>query len=168
MATSKAFITAESTVKVNGEAGADHAWSVEGVTNGAGRVSVQIDLGAAPRASIFDWSCELLFQATPTQGDPFEIYKAGAPDDDSTQIDGDVGASDAALGDLDQVRNLAFVGVVVAEEADTTKMVGSGSFLHTQRYLTLVCLNNTGATINATDSNFVFKLTDRAWQGQAT
>ena len=168
MATSKAFITAESTVKVNGEAGADHAWSVEGVTNGAGRVSVQIDLGAAPRASIFDWSCELLFQATPTQGDPFEIYKAGAPDDDSTQIDGDVGASDAALGDLDQVRNLAILGSVVAEEADTTKMVGSGSFLHTQRYLTLVCLNNTGATINATDSNFVFKLTDRAWQGQAT
>lgn len=168
MATSKAFITAESTIKVNGEAGADEAWSMEAITDGAGRVSIQIDLGTAPRASIFDWSCELLLQATPTQGDVVELYIASAPEDDATQIDGDIGAVDAALGDVDQVRNLKFIGTVVAEEADTTKMVGSGSFLHTQRYLTLVGKNETGATINATDSNFVFKLTARAWQGQAT
>ena len=168
MATSKAFITAESTVKINGEAGADHAWSVEGVVDGAGRVSIQIDLGVAPRASWFDWSCEILCQATPTQGAVFELFRAGAPEDDSTQISGDVGAADAALGDVDQVRNLIPVGAVTVEEADTTKMVGEGSFLHTQRYLTLVCLNSTGATINATDSNFVFKMTERAWQGQAT
>lgn len=166
--TSKAFITSESTVKVNGEAGADHAWSIEAITDGAGRVSVQIDLGAAPRASIFDWSYETLFQATPTQGASIELYKAGAPDDDSTQIDGDVGASDAALGDVDQLRNLESFGSLVAEEADTTKMVGSGSFLHTSQYLTLVMLNNSGATTNATDSNSIFKLTARAWQGQAT
>jgi len=167
MATSKAFITAESTIKVNGEAGADLAWSVENITNGAGRVSAQLDLGAAPRASIFDWSCELLAQATPTQYAAFELYKAAAPEDDATQIDGDIGAVDAALGDVDQVKNLAYFGSVVAEEADTTKMVGSGSFVHTDRYLSLVCLNNLGATINATDSNFIFKLTARAWQGQA-
>jgi len=127
VATSKAFITAESTVKINGEGDADHAWSVEGLVDGAGRVSIQIDLGAAPRASIFDWSCEVVFQATPTQGDVLELYKAGAPEDDSTQIDGDVGAADAALGDIDQVRNCKFFGSVTAEEANTTKMVGSGA-----------------------------------------
>jgi hypothetical protein len=168
MTTSKSFITAESTVKINGEAGADHAWSVEGVVDGAGRVSVQIDLGGAPRASIFDWSGELLSQATPTQGGTGDFYRAGAPDDDSTQIDGDVGASDAALGDVDQIRNLHYIGSVISEEADTTKMVSSGTFTHTQRYLSLVFDNNLGATVNATDSNFVFKLTARAWQGQAT
>lgn len=168
MATSKSFITAESTVKVNGEAGADHAWSVEGLTDGAGRVSIQIDLGVAPRGAIFDWSCELLSQATPTQGGTLDLYRAGAPDDDSTQIDGDIGASDAALGDVDQLRNLHFIGIVTSEEADTTKMVSSGTFTHTQRYLSLIADNNLGATINATDSNFVFKLTLRVWQGQAT
>lgn len=168
MATSKSLITAENTLKINGEAGADVAWSVEGVVDGAGRVSVQQDLGAAPRASIFDWSCELLAQATPTQFEPFEIYIAGAPEDDSTQIDGDVGAADAALGDIDQLKNLQFIGAVIAEEADTSKMVASGSFVFTGRFLSLVCLNNLGATINATDSNFVFKLTKRAFQGQAT
>lgn len=168
MATSKAFITSESTVKVNGEAGADHAWSVEGVVDGAGRVSVQIDLGAAPRAAIFEWSCEIVSQATPTQGGSYNLYKVGAPDDDSTQIQGDVGASDAALGDIDQLRNLTFVGSVVVEEADTSKMVAEGTFMHTQRYLSLVIQNESGATINATDSNFIFKLTARAWQGQAT
>lgn len=168
MATSKSFITAESTVKINGEAGADHAWSVEGLTDGAGRVSIQIDLGVAPRASIFDWSSEHLGQATPTQGGSLDFYRAGAPDDDSTQIDGDIGASDAALGDVDQLKNLHFIGKVTSEEADTTKMVGSDTFTHTQRYLTLVADNNLGATVNATDSNFIFKLTARAYQGQAT
>lgn len=168
--TSKAFITSESTVKINGEAGADHAWSVEGLADGAGRVSIQIDLGAAPRASLFDWSCEVLLQATtPVQGDGFNLYKASAPDSDSTQIDGDVGASDAALGDLDQLRNLQYFGSVTVEEAaDTSKLVASGSFVHTDRYLTLVADNETGGTTNATDSNFVFLLTARAWQGQAT
>ena len=169
MATSKSLITAESTIKINGEGEADIAWSMEGVSDGAGRVADQIDLGAAAvRGSIFDWSCEVLFQATPTQGEPLELYKASAPEDDSTQIDGDVGASDAALGDVDQVRNLIPIGVVVAEEANTTKMVASGSFTHTDRYLTIVGLNNSGATTNATDSNFIFKLSERAWQGQAT
>jgi len=170
MATSKSYIAAGGlgNVKVNGEAGADHAWTLEGIVDGAGRVSVQIDLGAAPRASIFDFSIEIPMQATPTQGAAIELYKAGAPDDDATQIDGDVGASDAALGDVDQIRNLRPIGALVAEEADTSKMVASGEFMHTQRYLTLVMLNNTGATTNATDSNCIMQLSDRAWQGQAT
>ena len=168
MATSKSFITAESTVKVNGEAGADHAWTVEGLTDANGRVSIQIDWGAAPRANIYDWSAEALFQATPTQYKSLNFYIATAPENDSTQIDGDVGASDAALGDVDQLRNLKFIGSLVAEEANTTKMVASGVFTSNTRYMSLVAFNDTGATVNATDSNFIFTITERANQGQAT
>lgn len=166
--TSKSFITQESTVKINGEAGADHAWSVEGLSDGAGRVSIQIDLGVAPRASIFDWSCKVIPQATPTQGKTYDFYIATAPDDDATQISGDVGNADAALGDIDQLRNLKRIGLVVAEEANTTDMVAPGSFVTRQRYLSLVIFNDSGSAINATDSNFVFKLTARAHQGQDT
>jgi len=144
---------------VSGASGADYAWSVEGISNAAGRVSAQIDLGTLPRADEYEWSCEVQFQATPTQGAGLELYKGGAPDSDSTQIDGDVGASDAALGDVDMRRNLQGFGFVVSENAAASEpCVASGVFRHTQRYLSLVAYNASGATVNATDTNFVFLL----------
>lgn len=143
----------------NGEAGADVAWSVEGTTNSAGRVSDQIDWGVAPRPDLYEWSCEVQFQATPTQGLGLELYVAGAPDDDSTQIDGDIGATDAALADSDMRRNLMPIGYVVSENAAANeKCVASGKFEFTQRYMSLVAYNASGASVNATDSNFLFKI----------
>jgi len=169
MATSKAFITNESEETISGVAGADHAWTLEGIADGAGRVSVQIDLGAAPRKSEFQLYLEVLFQATPTQGGTLDFYKAEAPDSDATMIPGDIGATDAALGDVDQLRSLDFIGSLTAEEADTTKMVMSPiNFLCKSRYLTLVMDNNSGATTNATDTNCIGILVGRAQQGQAT
>jgi hypothetical protein len=165
--TSKAQILTGTALKFNGEAGADKAFSMEGVTTGAGRVSEQKDLGASPRDFAFDWTCELLCQATPTQYATVDFYIAVAPDNDATMIPGDVGNADAALGDLDQLRNLQYIGSVVIEEADTSKMVGFGSFECTGRYLTIVGVNNSGATLNATDSNFIFNLIPKVIQGQA-
>jgi hypothetical protein len=166
--TSKAYVLTETSIKVNGEAGADVALSAEGVLDGAGRVSTQKDWGSGARAYQYDWSCEVLFQATPTQYGTLNIYLATAPDNDPTQISGDVGATDAALGDLDQLKNLQFIGSVIAEEADTTKMVGSGEFESSKRYQSYVIHNDSGAAINATDSNFILTITPKAIQGQAT
>ena len=152
---------------VNGETGADTAWSMEGVANAAGRVSAQIDWGAAPRPDEYEWSCEVQWQATPTQGAVLELYVAGAPDGDSTQIDGDVGSTDAALGDVDMRRNLKYIGCVVSENAAASEVcVASGRFRFTQRYMTLVGYNGGGATINATDSNFRFNIVPFYYQGQ--
>jgi hypothetical protein len=152
---------------ISGIVGADYAWSVEGVTNGAGRVSAQIDLGAVPREYIFHWSCEIQFQATPTQYNTFDIYIAEAIDADSTQISGDEGASDAALGDVDSVRNMRYIGSVVVENAAASeKNVASGTFVTYSRYISMVCINNSGATVNATDSNFRFDITPKNYQGQ--
>ena len=163
----ESYITNGTARLVNGEAGADVAFSVEGVADGAGRVSTQIDLGAAPRPYIFAWSCEVQWQATPTQYGSLDLYIATAPDGDSTQIDGDVGATDAALGDVDMRRNLKYIGKVVSENATASeKCVASGEFSCMQRYLTIVAYNDGGATINATDSNFRFDLDEKAQQGQ--
>jgi len=152
---------------VGGESGADVAWSMEAIANAAGRVSAQIDWGAAPRPDWYEWSCEVQWQATPTQGSVLELYVAGAPDADATQIDGDVGATDAALGDVDMRRNLKFVGVVVSENAAASEVcVASGRFQFTQRYMTLVGYNAAGATINATDTAFRFNIVPVYWQGQ--
>jgi hypothetical protein len=152
---------------VGGESGADVAWSMEGITTANGRVSAQIDWGAAPRPDWYEWSCEVQWQATPTQGAVLELYVAGAPDADATQIDGDVGNSDAALGDIDMRRNLRFIGSVVSENAAASEVcVASGRFQFTQRYMSLVGYNAAGATINATDTNFRFNIIPIYWQGQ--
>lgn len=147
--------------------GADVAITAHGLANVAGRVSAQRDLGAAPRPGLFDWSCEVQFQATPTQGAALELYAAFAPDNDNTQIDGDIGLTDAALGDIDMRRNLMLIGVVTSENAAAAEIcVASGQFENTKRYFSLVIYNNSGAAINATDVNFRFNLQSAAWQGQ--
>ena len=152
---------------VNGEAGADVAWSMEAVANAAGRVSAQIDWGAAPRPDWYEWSCEVQWQATPTQGAVLELYVAGAPDADNTQLDGDIGTTDAALGDIDMRRNLKYIGAVVSENAAASEVcVASGTFQFTPRYMSIVGYNAAGATINATDSNFRFNIIPVYWQGQ--
>jgi len=163
----EAYINKGTALLISGVAGADYAWSVEGLTSGAGRVSAQIDLGVAPRPDEFEWSCEVQFQATPTQGLGLELYKAGAPDSDATQIDGDIGSADAPLGDIDMRRNLRGIGYVVSENAAASEVcVASGVFRHTNRYLSLVAYDGSGATVNATDTNFVFILRPVYYQGQ--
>lgn len=153
------YIDNETSILVNGEVGADVAWSVEGLTNGAGRVSAQKDWGAAPRASEFSWSCEVQLQATPTQYKTLSLYVATAPDGDSSQITGDPGTSDAALGDVDATENMMFIGQIVSENAAAGEvLVASGVFQSTERYHSYVIVNNTGASVNATDSNFRFNI----------
>lgn len=163
----ESYISNGTALLINGEAGADYALSAEGLTNGAGRVSAQLDLGAAPRPYIYQWSCEAQFQATPTQYKGLELYIATAPDGDSTQIDGDVGASDAALGDIDMRSNLKFIGYVVSENAAASeKCVASGEIEVYTRYISIVVYNDSGASVNGTDSNFRFDLQPKAYQGQ--
>ena len=163
----EAYIKTGTALLINGEAGADVAWSVEGIANASGRVSAQIDLGVSPRPGLYKWSCEVQFQATPTQGAGLELYKAGAPDGTATRIDGDIGSTDAALGDIDMRRNLALIGFVISENAAAAeKCISSGVFEHADRYLSLVAYNSSGAAINATDTNFVFTLQPYSWQGQ--
>jgi hypothetical protein len=163
----EAYIRKGTSKLVNGEAGADVAFSMEGVASAAGRVSAQIDWGAAPRPAIYEWSCEAQWQATPTQGGVLELYVAGAPDGDSTQIDGDIGASDAALGDVDMRRNLRYIGCVVSENAAASEVcVASGTFEFTPRYMSIVGYNGGGATTSATDSAFRFNIAPVYWQGQ--
>lgn len=152
---------------VNGEAAADTAWSMEGVANSAGRVSAQIDWGAAPRPDWYSWSCECQWQATPTQGSVLELYVAGAPDADNTQVDGDIGTTDAALGDVDMRRNLKHIGAVVSENGAASEVcVASGRFQFTERYMSIVGYNAGGATLNATDSNFRFNIVPMYWKAQ--
>lgn len=161
------YIANGTALSINGEAGADYAFSMEGVANNAGRVSAQIDLGAAPRPYIFHWSAECQMQATPTLLGTIDFYIATAPDSDSTQIDGDVGSSDAALGSAAQINNLQYIGSIVNDSTTASQpQVAHGDFICYSRYLSIVGFNGVGSTINATDSNFQFILTPKSFQLQ--
>lgn len=163
----EAYIKEGTPILISGAAGAAVAWSVEGLTSSNGRVSAQIDLGASPRPGWYSWTCEVQFQATPSQGFGLALYKAGAPGVSASMIDADIGNADAALGDVDMRRNLKQFGYVVSENAAAGEVCrASGEFFHTQRYLSLVAYNDSGATVNATDTNFVFYLTPISWQAQ--
>ncbi len=152
---------------VNNGTGSNVAWTMEGLANAAGRVSAQIDWGAVPRPYRYHWSCEVQFQATPTQGAVLELYIATAPDADSTQIDGDIGATNAALGDVDMRRNLRAIGAVVSENAAASEIcVASGYFVCYERYFSIVGYNASGAAINATADNFRFNIVPVYNQGQ--
>jgi hypothetical protein len=164
---SAAYVDNGTALLINGEAGADYAFSMEGVTDANGRVSAQIDLGVAPRPFVYHWSAEVQWQATPTQYGTLDFYIAEAPDSDSTQISGDQGASDAALGDVDAVRNMKYIGSIVSENAAASEAcVASGEFVTYSRYISIVGVNSGGATINATDSNFRFNLTPKFIEAQ--
>jgi hypothetical protein len=165
----EAWINKGTAKTVGGGGTPDVAWGIHGLASNAGRVSAQIDWGTLPRPARYEWSCEAQWQATPSQGGVLELYIATAPESDSTQIDGDVGASDAALGDVDMRRNLRAIGAVVSENAAASEVcVASGEFTCTSRYMTIVGYNNGGgsAALNATASNFVFIIQPVYWQGQ--
>ena len=168
MATSKGFVTNESELKVNGEAGADHAWSMEGTETATAQVSIQIDLGARPGAYLISWNASVKWQGTPTVGKTCNFYYAGTPDGTASQIDGDVGVSDADLGATVALPNTHWFGAVTVDTADTSIQVSSGEFVYFGRYISLIGENVGGTTLDATDTNFVFFMTVRALQGQAT
>lgn len=162
---SKAYFAEETEIKFNGEGGSV-AFSMEGVTDGAGRISAQHDLGPSSKSRRYAWYSEHLGQATPVQYGSVDFHIAIAPGFDASMIPGDVGTSDAALGDLDQLKNLKYIGSNVQEEADTTKMVGAGEIEIYGRYISVAGYNDSGATINATDSNFLFFLVPIPDEGQ--
>lgn len=139
--------------------GTDFDWSLHNTSNGAGQVSSQIDLGVVPRGARIAWSCNVQFKATPTQYAGLELYVAGAPDGDSTQIDGDVGATDSSLGDVDMRRNLLYIGEVISENAAASEpCIRSGIFQWDKRYISFVGYNSSGASINAAAGNFAFTM----------
>lgn len=162
------YVVEGSAILVNGEAGAAYALSFEGVTNANGRVSAQIDFGASPRPQRFGWICEWQTAGTPTQGKGVELYLAAAMSNDATRIEGNVGQSDAALANADVRRNLTPIGSVVAETATSNKkFIASGEFITRHRYGSIVAYNDSGATINSTDSNFKLYLIPLSDQQQA-
>lgn len=163
----EAYFLDGTTYKFQNHDSPNAAWTVEGLANAAGRVSAQLDLGSGARPAMLQWLIECQFQATPTQGKGLEIYASFALTDLNTRMLGDIGTSDAALGDVDMRRNLIPLGYVVSENAAASeKCIGGGWFFWPYRYIQLIAYNDSGASVNATAANFIGRLLSGSMQGQ--
>lgn len=157
------YIVEGTTLLINGEVGADYAWSMEGIANGAGRISAQIDLGADPRPFMYRWRCQVMYQATPTAGTDLRLRKA---ESDGTYEDDGLGEADAAVA-TEPTSNARQFGAVKTQAAGTQANIGGGLIELYEQYVSLVGWNASGATTDATDSDFQFFLTPIADQQQA-
>ena len=152
----KIYINQETAI-VWTDSGGDYAFDLGGLATLGVRVGAQGDLGAAPRASQYGWQLVIDgFDDSPVVGEEVHLYLAfsfGA-----TDIDGDVGASDAA-GDVNDLPNLLHIGTtVVASTAAADELIISGIVEIVARYVSPVVYNETVDTLLSTSDAHTFTL----------
>jgi len=148
----------EETAKTWTDSGGDYTIDLGSLASDGVRVGAQGDLGAAPRADQYGWKLVITgFQTTPSSvGETVDLYLAFS---DGTNIDGDVGTSDAA-GSTDDLPNLLFLGA--ASTQDTTSgqnLIISGTCQILQRYVSPVIHNQVGVALNGLTDAHKFILT---------
>lgn len=148
----------EGTVKVFAASGGDATWTPTSVANGAGRLSAQLDLGAAPRAKRYRWVLVAKMVATPTAGASLRPYLVLASTAATTYQDGLAGVSDAAVATetvyIYQARLLQSCLTLAA----TTSQVWSGYTLIVPRYVSFMLWNASGAALSGTAADCLFRL----------
>lgn len=140
-----------------GYTGEDYVMDLGGLATLGVRVGAQGDLGAAPRASQYGWQLVIDgFDEAPIEGEEIQIYLAFSFD--GTDIDGDVGASDA-VGDNSDLPNLLHLGTaVVASVAAADELIISGIVEIVSRYVSPVVKNDTADPLLSTSDAHTFKL----------
>jgi hypothetical protein len=139
------------------ESGGTVTFTPKNTATAAGRISARHDLGAAARASLYEWRARTKVQAAPTVGNVLEIYLATS---DGTVADGNQGTSDAAFSAADKRRNLHYVGQVVMDKNDATEVFQASGFLTiVARYVSVVWWNGTGQSLTNVAGDHEFILT---------
>ena len=168
MAANDQWLVKGTTQLFNNGGSEDVAFSMQGVADGAGRVSAQKDWTAGARPSEYEWFGELQLQATPTINGTVDFYAAAGQDGTPTRVWGNVGQADAALADVNIARNLLYIGSITVESATANKkFINGGTFTFTPRYMTIVGINNAGSAIHATAANFLFYVQPYNYQVQS-
>jgi hypothetical protein len=166
---SNLFFTVGTTKKWK-SSGGDAVITFTSVTNAAGRLGGQLDLGdllaanTAARAGWYRWYAKTKCQATGLViGNTIDLYWAGWNVDASgaaTDPDGNVGASDAAFATAALLNNLKLAGSVVVDSlAGSTVLAKSGIVFLPYRYVSPVLWNGSGATASATATDTEIWLT---------
>ena len=148
---------AEEVAKTWTDTGGDYTIDLGGLAADAVRVGGQGDLGATPRADQYSWKLVIDgFDTAPVVGETVHLYLAFS---DGTNVDADVGTSDAA-GSTDDLPNLLFLGAASVQTTTVSdKLIISGVCQITQRYVSPVIHNNTADALLGTADSHKFILT---------
>lgn len=138
-------------------AGGDYAFTLKNLANGAGRISAQVDLGAAPRAGRYDIRVSLTASGALTLGASYLAYVYLATSD-GTYEDGDKGDADAGIAAITECNNMRCVLVLTPDDTGTV-VQGSVEVPLSQRYVSVAVWNALGVGLANTDGTSLVKIT---------
>lgn len=140
------------------ESGGDFAWTPKNVASGAGRVSIQGDLGVEPRAEWYRWVLVTKFQ-TATIGNLIRLYLIRASTAAATYQDGVVlGTADAAMTTEVYARDAGLALGSLAVTHTTSACVYSGKVWLPERYVSVALWNASGVALTNVAGDHIFRL----------
>jgi hypothetical protein len=153
------------TAKSAKSSGGDSTITLASLANAAARQGTKIDLGAT-RAREYDVFLDVEMAATPTAGNPVQVYWAPSSSATAgTDNPGNVTGTDAAYSgyssNLDAtLPQLQLAGeLVLTAQATTTVQKGyCGRFSPAQRYGSPVIVNRGGSAFHSSDTNMQLRL----------
>lgn len=153
--------------------GGDVDFTLTSLADNAGRISSLYTLGAenvARRASFAMW-IKTEWQSTPDLYGSLDIFLSELPDFDITAswAPGDEGITDAAIGDVDSIGNMRYIGAAISENAAGGETIISRPFTFTTvaRAFSIVAINRGGAALSSTASDHEIRLVPYTWEAQA-
>jgi len=164
MATSKAYYLPETKSTFLASAGTVvHTLTSLGTL--AGRQSAQLDFGSGAVAFMFRWRAWVKFATAPVVGEVIDYYIKTS---DGTHLDNDDGTGDAAVSDIDKLKNLRYIGSITVDEASNTpEFSASGTVAIFEQIVQIVAWNATADALSSTASDMGFYLEEIPMQGQA-
>lgn len=138
--------------------GGSALWTPTSVGTGAGRISTQLDLGAAPRAKWYRWVLLLKLQSG-TVGRSVRPYLVEASSAATTYQDGILGVTDAAISSETIVQYAGkLLGPCQVQTNGTAAQVWSGKVRIFPRYVSFLLWNDSGVSLSATATDCEFRL----------
>lgn len=158
----KVYVNDEADVLIGSEVGDDIALSSESIADGAGRQSATIDLGAAPRASIFKVEGWTQAVATPTLGahTAWHLKSAGSETATPDHWTNDDGTGDIAVSATDKLKNCPLILSTIVDEAAANIEYGSKGIREIlARHIAIIQQVEMGSAVTADAAETKFRLT---------
>ena len=126
------------------DSGGDVAFTLANLAAGSGRVSAQRDKGTGSRAVLHKVRAIFQFESAPAEGETVDVYIA---EGDGVNVDGNLGAADAAVADADTLKYLKFIGSVTAESAAAATVFEASFAVNIyERHYSVVAWNSSAAS----------------------
>ena len=107
---------------------------------GAGRISAKHDFGSAAKSRLYEWRATMQWGTAPVVGESIDIYLSTS---DGTNPDGEEGTADAALSAEDKLKNMHYIGSIIADvSTNNIDYTGSGFFNLNSQHASIVVFNN--------------------------